>query len=84
MEVETLEVGFKNFANEEEHDPGPCVEISNGQFSEEQVGKCVSKPEFLNGPISPVGVIALASIVLVDVFRQIVNGDLKMVSSIPY
>ena len=69
--------GVEHFGDEGRHNPSSGVEVADGQFPQQKVGKDVTQAELLNGPLAPVGMVALASEVFVDVLANVFAAGLS-------
>ena len=65
--IESLQSCFGDFCEKVEHDPCSSIEISDWQFSQDQIRQSISKSELFDSPFPPESMIPFASVVLINV-----------------
>ena len=65
-----------DLSSDTENDPGSCVEVSDGEFSQQEIGHGIEDTKFVDSPLSPRGVIPLASMISINILGEILNFEL--------
>lgn len=65
--IKSFQASFSDFGEKVEHNPCSGIEISDGEFSENQIRQSVTETELLDSPFSPESMITLTSMILINV-----------------
>lgn len=65
--IESFQASLSDFGEKVEHNPCSGIEISDGEFSENQIRQSVTETELLDSPFSPESMITLTSMILINV-----------------
>ena len=68
-------ISLSHLGNKDKHQERSGIEVSDGQFSEEQITTEIGETDFMDGPLSVGRVVVLAAVVLLSESLSVVGED---------